>query len=302
MAKEFYSNGKLLLTGEYAVLDGAEALALPTKFGQSLSVTPSNEPKLSWQSFNVDGSCWFTAELAIPELKIITTNDFKVAETLTLILQQVREQNPTFLMDATGYCIKTVLTFERNWGLGTSSTLITNIALWGQVDPYQLLQHTFGGSGYDLACATAKTPLIFELKKKSVRIVPTVFKPVFADKLFFVYLNQKQDSRKAIKNYRAQPIAKTELVRRISSLTHTILHAKTLDEFERLLVEHEQLLSEVLQIPRVQTRLFPDFEGTIKSLGAWGGDFVLATGNEKTPGYFLAKGFHTVIPFEHMVL
>ena len=30
----FYSNGKLLITGEYVVLDGAKALALPTKFGQ----------------------------------------------------------------------------------------------------------------------------------------------------------------------------------------------------------------------------------------------------------------------------
>jgi mevalonate kinase len=28
----FYSNGKLLLTGEYLVLDGAKSLALPTKF------------------------------------------------------------------------------------------------------------------------------------------------------------------------------------------------------------------------------------------------------------------------------
>jgi hypothetical protein len=29
--KKFYSNGKLLITGEYLVLDGAKAFALPTK-------------------------------------------------------------------------------------------------------------------------------------------------------------------------------------------------------------------------------------------------------------------------------
>ena len=34
----FYSHGKLLLTGEYLVLDGALALAVPCKLGQSLTV------------------------------------------------------------------------------------------------------------------------------------------------------------------------------------------------------------------------------------------------------------------------
>ena len=38
MEKTFYSNGKLLITGEYLVLDGAKALALPTKYGQYLTV------------------------------------------------------------------------------------------------------------------------------------------------------------------------------------------------------------------------------------------------------------------------
>ena len=32
----FYSPGKLMLTGEYLVLDGASSLALPTMLGQSL--------------------------------------------------------------------------------------------------------------------------------------------------------------------------------------------------------------------------------------------------------------------------
>jgi hypothetical protein len=38
MQKTFYSNGKLLITGEYLILDGAKGLALPTKMGQNLSV------------------------------------------------------------------------------------------------------------------------------------------------------------------------------------------------------------------------------------------------------------------------
>ena len=38
---EFYSNGKLLISGEYFVLDGAKCLALPCKKGQLLKIKPN---------------------------------------------------------------------------------------------------------------------------------------------------------------------------------------------------------------------------------------------------------------------
>ena len=48
----FYSNGKLLLTGEYLVIDGAKAIAIPTKKGQSLSVKETEEgSQLIWKSW-----------------------------------------------------------------------------------------------------------------------------------------------------------------------------------------------------------------------------------------------------------
>ena len=40
MTTTFNAHGKLLLTGEYFVLDGALALALPCKLGQSMSIQP----------------------------------------------------------------------------------------------------------------------------------------------------------------------------------------------------------------------------------------------------------------------
>jgi hypothetical protein len=48
--------------------------------------------------------------------------------------------------------------------------------------------------------------------------------------------------------------------------------------------------------------LFPDYSRAIKSLGAWGGDFVLATGNFNEMDYFKQKGFHTIISYHKMVL
>ena len=53
----YYSNGKLLITGEYVVLDGATALAIPTKYGQSLCVSKLAPVKLVGLMFGV----WFVA-------------------------------------------------------------------------------------------------------------------------------------------------------------------------------------------------------------------------------------------------
>ena len=45
---------------------------------------------------------------------------------------------------------------------------------------------------------------------------------------------------------------------------------------------------------------FKDFKGEIKSLGAWGGDFILASGDD-SPSYFKSKGYKTIIKFDDMV-
>ena len=58
----------------------------------------------------------------------------------------------------------------------------------------------------------------------------------------------------------------------------------------------------MIQQKPVKEVLFKDYSGVIKSLGAWGGDFVLVTGNENDYQYFLNKGFKTIIPFNKMIL
>ena len=71
MKKEFYSNGKLLITGEYLVLDGAKALALPTKFGQNLIVEEKDNLEIHWKSFDSDGSLWFEDTFTFENITII---------------------------------------------------------------------------------------------------------------------------------------------------------------------------------------------------------------------------------------
>lgn len=303
MQKNFYSNGKLLITGEYAVLDGTKALAIPTKYGQGLTVKENNSGYILWKSFDFDENIWFETKLSIPDLKVISTSNKEISNTLQNILSEAQALNGAFLSDETGLAVLTNLSFPKHWGLGTSSTLINNIADWAIVDAYDLLERTFGGSGYDLACAKHNKPIVYQLNSdKASKVIEVDFRPSFIENLYFIYLNKKQDSREAIQNYRNQVFDKGILINKISEITKKVIIAQTILEFEALLREHESILSEVLNVKTVQEKLFSDYQGAVKSLGGWGGDFILATGNEKTPEYFKSKGFEVIIPYQEMVL
>lgn len=305
-----YSNGKLLLTGEYVVLDGATSLAVPTKFGQDLIIEPIKEPQLIWGSFTHTGECWFEASFDLPKLRLTsaTFNSDKegsaefIAETLRDILQEAKRLNQEFLNTEHGFIVKTNLTFPQNWGLGSSSTLINNIATWANVNPFTLLWNAFSGSGYDIACAKHNTPILYKLKEKQPLVEEVNFKPSFSEELFFIHLNQKQNSREGIAHYKKHRVEAKTLIPEIDNLTQEFLKAKTSKDLDKIIIEHEQIISSITKQVTVKERLFSDYFGEVKSLGAWGGDFVLATGNEDTISYFKQKGFDTVLSYKEMIL
>jgi mevalonate kinase len=297
---KYYSHGKLLLTGEYMVLRGSDALAVPTKMGQSLKFESNDSKILKWESWDSKNQLWFNATLNLEDFCISNTNDSQIGISLVQILKAVRDLKSNFLREKGG-TVKTHLEFDRYWGLGTSSTLISNLASWSEVDPYKLLQNSFGGSGYDIACATAKSPIVFRKKLFEPHVEICEFDPPFKSNLFFVYLNQKKNSREAIEAFKKQNIGEDQIAY-ASKLTRSVIKAHSLVEFEQILNEHEDFISKILSVVPVKEKLFSDFQGSIKSLGAWGGDFVLATGNKHTPEYFKNKGFKVVMTYEEMVL
>ncbi|MET1258959.1 GYDIA family GHMP kinase [Flagellimonas sp. DF-77] len=303
MQTRFYSNGKLLVTGEYAVLDGATALAVPTVFGQALELSQGATGECHWYSHDTEGTIWFEVTFEAPSLRIRSTSDTTIAQRLQEVFRACGQLRPDFLASLShGVTAHSHLGFDRHWGLGSSSTLINNLAQWAKVDPYRLLAMTFGGSGYDIACAQHNTPLHYRLTANGHVVQPAAFDPPFKNRLFFVYLNQKQNSREGIKAYRERGFDRSELISNINMLTTQLTTATTTEAFDQGLEAHEALLAKVMGVPTIKERLFADFAGSIKSLGAWGGDFVLASGNEKTPDYFKAKGFHTVLSYSEMVL
>ncbi len=300
--QKYYANGKLLLTGEYLVLDGALAIALPTKLGQSLTVESNQIQKLVWESQDSKSYPWFQHIYTHLHQKI---DNNPIAERLRVILLQAQKQNPEFINNLVDN-VTTKLTFPREWGLGTSSTLISLIAQWAKCDPFELLFEAFGGSGYDIASATASSPISYQLKGKNKPVFEAVaFNPSFKDQLYFVYLDKKQDSKKGIARYREKGIIPNSKIQKISTLSTELIHISGLKAFEKLLKEHENIISELIGFEKMQSIYFSDYWGVVKSLGAWGGDFVLATSNRnftETKKYFNEKGFNVFLKYEDLIL
>lgn len=303
MKKKFYSNGKLLITSEYLVLDGAKALALPTKFGQDLTVEPGSHDKIYWTSYDYDGSFWFDDTFTFSE--IINKSSFEnqpIKNTLIGILHEAFLMKPDFLKESEGYTITTNLTFPKFWGLGTSSTLINNISQWLEIDAYTLLQNSFGGSGYDIACAQNNTPILYQRIDGKPIVSPIAFNPECARNIYFVYLNQKQNSKSAIAAYRKKSNAIESMIPEFDAITSSILKDNNFNSMATALAEHETQMSQILELPQVHQELFPDFKGTIKSLGAWGGDFVLVLSKDNPTSYFGSKGYKTILSYADMIL
>ena len=301
----YKANGKLLLTGEYFVLDGAKALALPTKLGQSLHLFNQPNSKLYWKSFDHNKNIWFEATFSLIDLKIKESSDEEIGQQLEKIFSAIRKLKPSFLQNSSGLLVETHLDFPRLWGLGTSSTLISCMAKWSEVNPFQLLADTFGGSGYDLACADSVEPIVYWKENKLPKWERIVFNPNFKDRLYFVYLEKKQNSRAAIEHYQVYKKSLNQEAIRITEITYQLDLAKDLLSFEKLIDEHERIIAQSLKLKKAKDLYFSDYWGSIKSLGAWGGDFVLATSNrspKETKNYFNQKAFPIVIKYKDLVL
>ena len=299
----YRANGKLLLTGEYLVLHGAVALAVPTKLGQTMSVETVCTPSLQWDAYQPKGP-WLSVTLHPESLEILETDDPSKASKLTEILKVVRELHPQAF--EAGLHFETRLEFNPAWGLGSSSTLISNLAQWAGVNPYEVLKRTIGGSGYDIACATANTAIHYKLDQGEPRVQPVVFNPPFVDRLFFVYQEKKQHSSEEVKAFNRHWAEtdlshETQIVSELSMALPTITYY---EDFCTLLQVHENILARCLDREAVQQQ-YPDFDGVLKSLGAWGGDFLLAVTEkpfEDVRAYFQSKGMNTIFKYQDLIL
>lgn len=296
----------MLLTGEYAVLDGAKSLGLPTKFGQSLVVKRTTSTDIIWESYDMNGKLWFAADISLFDFSAVKTKDEVISDFLQRVLKNAVRLNSEFLSQWNGFKIETKLEFPLEWGLGSSSTLIYLIAEWAEVNPLLLYFKTEEGSGYDVACAFADGPIVYINSEDEVSYTEVDFNPKFKDNLFFVHLGLKQDSKAGIRDYLKSVKKKSALVKEITEITEEVLKVDKLSTFEGLMEKHEGLIAKHTGFTTIQQKMFQDYDdGVIKSLGAWGGDFILATSNkslEHVKSYFEGKGLKTVLPYKDIIL
>lgn len=299
---EFHAHGKLLLTGEYVVLDGAKAIGLPTKPGQKMRIYDSDKPNsIDWKAILPGNELWFTAEIDTNLFQLKDGSNENAGQQLAKILKELADLNPDVIKNQS-FRIETELEFPKYWGLGSSSTLIALLSKAFNINAYQLLEKTFGGSGYDISCALMPRVQTYELTKKDRKIQFVQLNENITQHIYFVYLNKKQNSREGIRRYRNLP-KNERLIKSISDISKQILDCDNLYDFEDLIHVHEQLLSQYLEIETVQRELFSDYAGgEIKSLGAWGGDFVLVTSEDGDLSYFKEKGFDVIISYEDLIV
>ena len=300
--KTYRANGKLLISGEYTILDGSLSLGLPTNRGQVLHYKEGSQDILHWRSLDVKGETWFEAHFKGPELAVVDSSDDRKAETLKEILLAAAKLS--HVLNGLRGEVTTALEFPTDWGLGSSSTLLCCVAQCFDIDPMQLHFKVSNGSGYDVACGMTDSAITYQLDDGLVEVNQIDWKPDFRSSLFFVYLNTKQKSSSEVSKYqdRKLSIDVKSTVDEISALTRTMMNASSLDIFIEAIAKHEEIMSAVLGYPTVKQLYFSDYKGAVKSLGAWGGDFILATGGTEDRAYFAKKGFSVIHEFESLIL
>jgi len=297
----FKSNGKILLTSEYLVLDGAKAIALPSKLTQELYVEQCDKEIIEWQGIDEKGNVWYEENFYLKNNDLVyRAEKNNTSEKLLLLFNHILKTRE--VKDILGNKFSTKLNFKREWGLGTSSTFVNNLAKWANIDPYRLLFSAFKGSGYDIACCDVNNPIIFEKKQNSINVKNITFNPPFIENIYLIHLDKKQNTQASITNYLRTKSEKNDLIKRINLISEEMLQCKNLNHFEDLIVEHESIISQAISQEPIQKLTFNDYNlGKIKSLGAWGGDFILVTSKNNDLSYFNNKGFETILKLSDLV-
>ena len=298
----YRANGKLLLTGEYLVLHGAKAIAVPLNVGQQMVVSNTNSSDtLLWQAF-YKNQVWFSCELNPEDFSVQNTSHSEKSEALSQIFKTIKSLNPEFVPEA-GSKFETTLESSPEWGLGSSSTLISLLAQWAGTDPFMLNELVFNGSGFDIACATADGPILYV---RNNPVLPVALDYPFSDQLFLVYSGRKKRTATEVSTFLKEKRVSDQLIDEVSLLTDEFSGCRDQNEFNLLIRLHEEIISKVIGRISLKPEYFGDFKGEVKSLGAWGGDFFLVSTNKLTFNevrkYFENKGLMTVFKWDDLIL
>lgn len=280
--RSYFSHGKIMLAGEYAVMAGIESLALPVAQGQWMQVwdmPAKGVSKLVWQGKEADGTVWFECRIDTDIMHISESTDEDVAKTLVKLLREVQIHRPELFSGRT-LRLETQCEFRRDYGLGSSSTMVANLSKWSGVDAFVLQEAGFGGSGYDVAVALLGRPLVFWKEGELACWSPWSLNPELTEGWYLAFPGKKQNSRSSLSAVREKlDSLKTDtmMLQQLNAVVNALKHPRSLPLAEAMLEMWQALLGQHLEIPRAwdDLKLEPMQGGLCKWLGAWGGDVLL---------------------------
>lgn len=303
--KTFHSNGKLMLAGEYAVIADSKALAASLSCGQSLSVSFNSDGphEVLWKTFEGESQ---TVEFNFP-IEDIDQKRYKPEGErgfLLLLLRAARRIDKRFLAERGLYVVESTIETGLKPGMGMSSSLISNIAFWANVNPYRLNRIISKGSGYDVAAARSSGIITYRKNCNEPEIQTVSLPENILNKLFLVHLNEKENTEKSISLYLNLLRTKKKAILSINEIIDKMLKVNTVEGFGGLMEKHDLILAKILSRKTAKQIHFSNFNGWIKSSGAWGGDYVLALSedsDENVKKYFVDKGFKSVIKLNELL-
>lgn len=299
---KYSASGKLLLFGEYLVLRGAKSIAVPVKYGQSLTISATAEDNITWQSFE-KGKLWFEVILT-PSLEIIHASDKEKAAIVQRLLQIIQAEKPE--LEISNQHFRFDIDFDRNYGLGTSSTFLSLLGQWSGVNPFLLQEKSFRGSGFDIAAATASQAIIYQVQQrndgKERVVIPFDIPDNISSQLLFVYTGKKQTSLSEVLSFSSIETPQWQITE-MNTIVDEVVQCSNIEAFENLMNRSEQLMSQILQTETIKEKQFHDYPFSVKSLGAWGGDFIMATFRDETLAreYFQHKEMNPIFDFRQLV-
>lgn len=307
MNENYFARGKLLLTGEYLVMNGASSIVLPLKFGQKLVVshlTSDNNNLIYWKAYE-SGELWFQSLINKNTLDSTGFSNNEINNKVIRLLSAIKRISPAIFRFNGSLNLDFDMNFDRNWGFGSSSTMISLISQWAGVNPYELYYTIYNGSAYDIAASFANQPILYSIQNKIPEISEARFNPSFSQSLFFVYIGRKQSTEDEIAYINRRNGKHEKTARMISDISRQVLTCNTLSDFEQLMTKHENIVSDFLERPSVMEQHFSDYDvGIVKSLGAWGGDFVLMTcsqGRGHLANYLKKKGLNVIFEYNKLI-
>jgi len=282
--RSYFATGKVMLTGEYLVMNGFDCIALPSKLGQWMHVwdfeTPQGSPDfIIYQAKDINDNVWFETKIILPNFEIMDPAQVENIQVDRLV-GILKMADVEFWQEGKSYRIETQLEFERVWGLGSSSTLVKLFADFLHLDPLNIQFEIFGGSGYDVAIAQLQKPMVYSLTPDNSNWKYWKLDKSLTENWHVVFYGEKMDSRSSVSAVQdaLNDIAEDDFyTAQFDKILEMSKSATDIISLESSLEMYQMLLAQALFMPTTYDLLGikPVNKGLCKWLGAWGGDMIL---------------------------